>query len=269
MDYELLREDILSDIVSTEEGKQDLLDYASGKVKDARKILEKYSDIFFQRTGQKIDFYDRHLADRAEILLRKDIPNMYTKWRDKGTDSLAGIQELTMAVLRHYEDKLDEKSIKGREISERIDKEVENEGINEYASNQIAERIINAIENSRYYTARIMGMDYRSNDIVENLSNELKKIMNKVKLEEIKGILDKSEEEILQKIDKTIDENLELLEKRTDNSKKEEMDFKNRMQVDVNYTEIIEKYSKPKQEDKSRNKDDDSRDGQLPTDIII
>ena len=82
MEFRDLQKEVIYDIMSTEEGKQELIDYANGRMSDARKILNEYRDKLQQKMGTRIDLSDRYLEDNAIILIRKLVPNVYDNWKN-------------------------------------------------------------------------------------------------------------------------------------------------------------------------------------------
>ena len=279
MDFEILKKDILRTILSTEEGKQELMDFAKGKIRSAKSILDKYSEIFFQRTGRRIDFYDKHLADRAEILLRKELPHLYDGWKDNGFGNMPSIQEESLIAVKTLERQENESKFdKNHEIiSEQMHESIKVTKLNDFVARKITDGIVNAIQSSKYYTDRLIGMDYRNDDMMADLTFEVRKLIASVRPEDVEEILDKAEKMILSKIDKTVQKNIEerKFKQRKDSEVKEstetegkvkqqdresefkddEEKFREELKVDVNYSEVLDKFSDVERELKESSKD--------------
>lgn len=245
MNYKLLEQNVMEDITSTEEGRNELVDYARGKTNDTKKLLRKYSDIFFERTGQRIDFYDRYLSERERKLLEKEIPNIYSKWKNDGIDSIPGIQDLTKTVLRCYKEWDGKTIVQNGNISDRIRGENEQMGLNEHTSVLMSVKIIDIIENARYYTAKILGMDIRSKRVIEEFLSEFQQLIDDVKIEEIREILNRVEIQILQKVDESVDISIGLGEQEENKAcNRDKLEFRDSMLFNVDYSKIVEKYSR-------------------------
>lgn len=306
MDFEILKKDILRTILSTEEGKQELIDFAKGKIRSAKSILDKYSEIFFQRTGRRIDFYDKHLADRAEILLRKELPHLYDGWKDNGFGNVSSIQEESLIAVKILERQENESKLDKNHgiISEQMHEDIKVTKLNDFVARKITDSIVNAIQSSKYYTDRLIGMDYRNDDMMADLTFEVRKLIASVRPEDVEEILDKAEKMILSKIDKTVQKNVEerKFKQRKDSEVKEstetegkvkqqdreyefkddEEKFREELKVDVNYSEVLDKFSDEEKElnesskdaskeeqDKSKKIDKAKEDKTLSTEFII
>lgn len=271
MDYDDIKHEVLLDIASTEEGKQDLLDYATGKINDARVILEKYSGVFEKRTGIRINLDRRYLDDDAYILMSKVLPRTYEQWKNEGFSDNTNapcITESVLRVLRNYEEPETLDLAKTGEIPERMQNEIDDTRANEYVAMKIVDRITEVMQNARYYSARAIGMEPGFDGLAEELSDELRSLIQSVRPEEVKGILDREEHMILNKIDRTIDNALET--RRAQGKKDEEkvsdntLAFKDSIKVEgIDYSEIQRKQS---EDNKEKGKDDVKT---LPTDFII
>ena len=306
MDFEILKKDVLRTILSTEEGKQELMDFAKGKIRSAKSILDKYSEIFFQRTGRRIDFYDKHLADRAEILLRKELPHLYDGWKDNGFGNVPSIQEESLIAVKILERQENESKLDKNHgiISEQMHEDIKVTKLNDFVARKITDSIVNAIQSSKYYTDRLIGMDYRNDDMMADLTFEARKLIASVRPEDVEEILDKAEKMILSKIDKTVQKNIEerKFKQRKDSEVKEstetegkvkqqdreyefkddEEKFREELKVDVNYSEVLDKFSDEEKElnesskdaskeeqDKSNKIDKAKEDKTLSTEFII
>ena len=142
MDYEDIRHEVILDIMSTEEGRQDLLDYATGKINDVREILEKYSVVFERRTGIRINLDGRYLEEDAYILISKVLPRTYEQWKNEGfreSSNTPCITESVIRVLRNYEEAETLDSSRTGEIPERMQNEIDASRTNEYVAMKIAD----------------------------------------------------------------------------------------------------------------------------------
>ena len=274
MDYEDIRHEVISDIMSTEEGRQDLLDYATGKINEAREILEKYSVVFERRTGIRINLDGRYLEEDAYILMSKVLPRTYEQWKNEGfreSSNTPCITESVIRVLKNYEEAETLDSSRTGEIPEKMQNEIDASGTNEYVAMKIKDRITEVMQNARYYSARAIGMEPEFERLADELSDELRTLIQSVRPDEVKDILDREEHIILNRIDRIIDNALEIRrqQSRREEETKESSNasaFRDSMKVEgIDYSEI-----QGKQDEGSASKEkDDKTVKSLPTDFII
>ena len=136
---------------------------------------------------------------------------------------------------------------------------------------KITDRITEVMQNARYYSARAIGMEPEFERLADELSDELRTLIQSVRPDEVKDILDREEHIILNRIDRIIDNALEIRrqQSRREEETKESSNasaFRDSMKVEgIDYSEI-----QGKQDEGSASKEkDDKTVKSLPTDFII
>ena len=282
MDFDDVKREIIHDIMSTEEGRQDLMDYAKGKIKDLREILEKYDDIFRKRMGTRINLSGRYLDEEEYILMSKLLPKTYEQWKDGGFSDMPNVPSLieaSLIPLKKYEGEPENfDKAKPGEIPQRMQESIDESKTNEFVANKIADMISDVMQNVRYYSSRALGMDPKCEDIAEEISYEVRSLIRTVHPEEIKGILDREEHIILDRVNNTIENIMEerkAQKRREGNVNEEEQKnnedaFKGSLRVEgIDYSDVVAKHSN---DDKKEEKGEDSKDSKidiLPSDLII
>lgn len=198
MEFEDLRREVETIILSMEEGEKDILDCSNDKFKLARNVLEQYDNKYFFATGQYAKLYNRHLEDRENTAIGKTIPVQYKRWKE------TGILPIVMSVLQQYRDKDVMRGSNSADIVIKIKNELRANNINEQVSQRIAWEVENAIENSKYYSEKIIGMNYSTNKLLGDFSYEMRRVASLVRPEEIEEILNADEHKMLAKIEEVI-----------------------------------------------------------------
>ena len=270
MDIEEIRREILHDISSTKEGENSIIDYAEDKITAAKKILEKYDNFFMKRTGRKINLSDRYMVDNEYLLIFKRLPEVYEAWKRGESNDIpdrASFTEIVAETLRKYENPDRDEMNRLEEIPEEIKENLEANKNNEYVSNKISDMIIEVIENARGYSCNALLSDSRCKDIANRVAYEMIKIIRTINPEEIKMILDRDEETIINKISNTVENVLEeqRYQEREKEDERESNDFRERIKVDgIDYSEI----KRNEKEQNTKNKEEKSVED-LSGDIII
>lgn len=198
MEFEDLRREVESIILSMEDGEKDILGCSNDKFKLARNVLEQYDNKYFFATGQYAKLYNRYLEDRENTAIRKTIPVQYKRWKE------TGILPIVMSVLQQYRDKDAMRESNSSDIVSRIKNELRANNINEQVSQRIAGEVDNAIENSKYYSEKVIGMNYSTTKLLSDFSYEMRRVASLVRPEEIKEILNTDEHQMLAKIEEVI-----------------------------------------------------------------
>lgn len=277
MDYEDIFHEVILDIARTEEGRRDLEYYAKEKLDGANYILQKYSEAFARRTGRRVDFSDRYFMEDARIFMDKQLPKEYEQWKHEGFEgkyhNRECLSDSILGVLNNYFKSETFDTAKTGEIPEKMELIINDSGLNEFIAERIADRIHEVIGNSRYYSTRAIGSEERCDDLAEELEYELRNVMQSVRSDELKEILDRESHRILNKIDRTVDNALDerkrqkAIEKQR-NEEENEQSFQESIKFEgVDYSVVNSGQGK-----EGQNKENDKQEESmytLPTDFLL
>ena len=276
MNIEEIKHDILMDIMSTEEGKHDIIDYANGKINDARELLSKYENIFRKRTGNQINLSERYLDTNIYYLTNKQIPKIYEQWKSEGTEKSIGglcLAEEIFGAVKNYKEP--ERSIyaKSEVIEENISNLTSTSKTNNYVANKIADMIREVLQDAKYYSAGVLSSEIICEDLAEEILYEMRSIISSVRPEEIEDILRREKTVIIRNVSKTLEKTIEqkkTMETKEELKGKEQIKaFKDSIKVDgIDYSKIYnsQKTSEEKQVDTQKT---DKKPKELPSDFII
>ena len=277
MDYEDIFHEVILDIARTEEGRRDLEDYARGKINSARVIFERYSELFQREARIRVDFSDRYFEENASILLEKQLPKDYEQWKHEGFDGKYDgrycLGDSILGTLSRYFKTETFDDVRTGEIPEKMEKELDESGLNEFIANRIADRIHEAIETGRYYSMRALISEPSCESIAEELSYELRSLMQTIRPDELKEILDREQHRILNRVDRTIDNALDERKRQKAMEEQREADENEQsFQESIKFEGVDYSVINGEQGKEEQNQDKDKQGESiytLPTDLLI